>query len=328
MSKSSIAILGAGSVGLGVAATLIEAGADVTLLARGEGTRRLREEGIRVTGVLGEHKIAAGSFAVGDVNNLSALACDILIVTTKTYEVKQALEGIMPAIKAALRPPALLLLQNGWGTADEAKVAMPPGTAIFSGILMIGLERISPTHLHIHAYGDATRVGSLFGADRDLLKPIFDAPRPGFIPFRYDDDIEPIILTKLVYNAALNPLGALRHCTYGDLMTNEETLVMMSAIADEGIRVLKAARGYSRFASGDDYIRGELVPKWLAKVGAHRSSMVQDLEAGRKTEIDYLNGAIIAMGRQCGIATPHNDALVQKIRTAEGTAGENRKAIA
>ena len=326
MSRKSLAVLGAGSVGLGIAATLIEAGADVTLLARGESVRRLRSEGIRITGVLGEHKIAAENFAVEDVNNLPALTCDTLIVTTKTYEVKPALEGIMPAIKA--KPPTLLLLQNGWGTADEAKAVIPKGVPIFSGILMIGLERRNPTHMHIHAYGDATRVGTLFGADRELLKPVFDLPQPGFIPFRYDDDIEPVILAKLLYNICLNPLGALRRATYGELMTNEETLRIMSDIAEEGVKVLKAARNFTRFAGGDGYVRGELVPRWLAKVGPHRSSMLQDLEAGRKTEIDYLNGAILAMGRQFGVATPCNDAIVQQIRAAENTPGKNRKAIA
>jgi 2-dehydropantoate 2-reductase len=93
MSRLPIAILGAGSVGLGVAATLVEAGTDVTLLARGESVRRLREEGMRITGVVGEHAIAPGDFAVEDVNNLSKLDCDILIVATKTYEVKAALEA-------------------------------------------------------------------------------------------------------------------------------------------------------------------------------------------------------------------------------------------
>jgi 2-dehydropantoate 2-reductase len=221
-----------------------------------------------------------------------------------------------------------LLLQNGWGTADEARQVAPKGTPVFSGILMVGLERLSPSHMHIHAYGDATRVGSLFGEDKKALQAIFDAPRPGFIPFAYETDIQPIILTKLLYNICLNPLGALRRMTYGELMTNEETLRLMSDIAEEGIAALKAARGFALFASGEVYVRSELVPKWLAKVGPHRSSMLQDLEAGRKTEIDYLTGAICAMGRQSGIATPRNDAIVRDIRAAAPAAGKNRKATA
>ena len=327
MPQQSISVLGAGSVGLGIAATLVEAGANVTLLARGEAVRQLRDGGIRITGVVGEHAIKPGDFAVEDVNNLPSLSCDLLIVTTKTYEVKPALEGIMPALKTAAQPPALLLLQNGWGTADEAKQIVPKGTPVFSGILMVGLERLSPTHMHIHAYGDATRAGSLFGADKQGLQAIFDLPRPGFIPFRYEDDIEPIVLAKLLYNICLNPLGALRRMTYGELMTNEETLGLMSKIAEEGIKVLKAARGFSRFTNGEAYVRFELVPKWLAKVGAHRSSTLQDLEAGRRTEIDYLNGAICAMGRQFKIETPDNDAIVQQIDAAD-RAAKKRKAIA
>lgn len=310
-----ITVLGAGSVGLGIAATLAEAGADITLLARGEAVERLRTEGMRITGVVGEHMINPGYFAAEDANNLPALACDILIVTTKTYEVAPALKATIPKIKAN----ALLLLQNGWGTADEAKKIMPPGTPIFTGILMVGLERKSPAHMHIHAYGDATRVGSLFGADKKFIQPLFDLPRSGFIPFKYEEDIEPVVLTKLIYNICLNPLGALRHCSYGDLMTNEETLVIMCKIAGEAIQVLKAARGFARFADGDAYVRRELVPKWLAKVGPHRSSMLQDLESGRKTEIDYLNGAICAMGRQFTIETPENDAIVRQIHAAEGS---------
>jgi len=319
------AILGAGSVGLGIAATLAEAGAKVTLVTRGASLQRLQSEGIRITGVVGEHVIVPRDIAVEDVNNLPALACDLLIVTTKTYEVAPALQALMPVLAA--KPPALLLLQNGWGTADEAKNIMPVGTPIFSGILMVGLERKSPVHMHIHAYGDATHVGSMFGDDKKILGPLFNLPRPGFIPFEYEAQIELIILTKLIYNMCLNPLGALRSCTYGDLMRNEETLGIMCRIAGEAIKVLKAVRGFSRFTDGEAYVRGELVPKWLAKVGQHRSSMLQDLESGRKTEIAYLNGAICAMGRQSGIETPNNNAIVRQIEAAEASA-KNRKAIA
>ncbi len=280
-----------------------------------------------MSGVLGDHVITPNDFSVGDTEDLKPadIARDIVIVATKTYEVAPALKNLLPVLKTNTKPPLFVMLQNGWGSTQEAQQILPPEAKIFSGIIMTGFERVSPSHVAILAHADSIRAGSLFGGDTETLQSLFDLSKNAFLPFVPEAKIEQIILGKLIYNICLNPLGALRHCSYGNLMRNEETLAIMSGLADEAIRVLKAARNYMRFTGGNAYVRGELVPRWLSKVGAHRSSMLQDMETGRKTEIAYLNGAICAMGRQFGIETPNNDAIVRQIQAAEA-GGANRKA--
>jgi 2-dehydropantoate 2-reductase len=214
--------------------------------------------------------------------------------------------------------PSYLLLQNGWGSTQEAKNILPQQTPVYSGIIMTGLERLSPSRMHVHVHADAIQTGSLFGESADEIEPLIAVSKRGFFPFHYESEIEPVMLTKLIYNICLNPLGALQRKTYGELLSDEPTLELMGKISGEGIGVLGATRGFCRFADGKEYVRGVLVPKLASKVAAHRSSMLQDLEAGRRTEIDYLNGAIAAMGRAHSIATPHNDRIVSLIRAAEG----------
>ncbi|MGE3622525.1 MAG: ketopantoate reductase family protein [Bdellovibrionales bacterium] len=307
-------ILGAGSVGLGVAASLVKTGARVTLLTRGKSLDALKADGLRVGGVLGTHDIPPREFAVEDAA-ASFTPLDLLIVTTKTYEVAPALKAMAPAFRE--KTPALLLLQNGWGSAEEARAAMPAGTPVFSGSVMSGLERISPSEVRILAHVDAVKAGSLFGDDIGRLAAFIDISKKGFIPFAPEPAIEPVMLAKLLYNICLNPLGALLGSTYGELLRSEAALGLMYRIAEEGVRVLKEVRGFSRFASGEAYVREVLVEKFLPKIAAHRSSMLQDIENGRRTEIGYLNGAIAAIGRSAGVATPCNETIISLIRTAE-----------
>jgi 2-dehydropantoate 2-reductase len=87
--------------------------------------------------------------------------------------------------------------------------------------------------------------------------------------------------------------------------------------ADEAIRVLGATREYKSFDSGLHYVESSLIPIVVPKARAHRSSMLQDIEAGRKTEIDYLNGAVLKMGHSCGIDTSINETVLSLIQAME-----------
>jgi len=88
-------------------------------------------------------------------------------------------------------------------------------------------------------------------------------------------------------------------------------------VADETIRVVHAERGLWLAADGATYVEKTLTPFVLPKAAAHRSSMLQDVEAGRRTEIDYLNGAVVRMGQGRGIATPGNEAVANLVRARE-----------
>jgi 2-dehydropantoate 2-reductase len=312
-------VLGSGSVGLAIAATFAHAGLDVTVLARGSAVQLLRENGITVTGVSGNHHIEPQRLKVSDAENPDPedTDCDFLIVATKAYQVQEALTNLMRGTRTALAPRAVLLLQNGWGSADEARAILPAGTAIFSSIMMIGIERRAPTHVNVNVQASPIRVGTLFGSASTEMEDAVKRGQEGFLPITYEDNIEAAILNKFLFNTCLNAIGAVTKMTYGELVRNEHARQLVTCVADETISVIKAERKLTLAQDGADYVENTLTPFVLPKAAAHRSSMLQDVEAGRRTEIDYLNGAIVRMGKGQSIATPYNDALSGLIRARE-----------
>lgn len=315
-----ITVLGSGSVGLAVAASLAQCGQCVTLLARGSAVSALRERGISVTGVCGDHLIAPDRLRVSDAEEPepASIACDVLIVATKAYQVAAVLKSLMRQADAAVAPKAVLLLQNGWGSADEARAALPIDIPVFSSIMMIGVERRDATHVNVNVQASPIRVGTLFGAASACMKDAVARGKAGFLPITYEDEIEPAILNKFLFNTCLNALGAITRMTYGEMVSNEHTRHLITQVADETIRVVLAERGLALAPDGATYLEKMLTPFVLPKAAAHRSSMSQDVQAGRRTEVDYLNGAVVRMGRNLSIPTPANDILASLVRAHEG----------
>lgn len=289
------------------------------MLARGAAVQLLRQQGITVSGVSGDHRIEPHRLNVADAQNPHPedIDCDVLIVATKAYQVREVLGNLLQKANSSVAPRAVLLLQNGWGSADDARAALPAGAEIFSSIMMIGIERRSPTHVNVNVVASPIRVGTLFAAAPDRMKVAVESGKEGFLPITYEDNIEPAILNKLLFNTCLNAIGALTKMTYGDLVNNAHTRHLITNVADETIRVIQAERKLALARDGAEYVEKLLTPFVLPKAAAHRSSMLQDVEAGRRTEIDYLNGAIVRMGRGNGIATPCNDAVASLIRARE-----------
>jgi 2-dehydropantoate 2-reductase len=312
-------VLGSGSVGLALAASYAQAGQRVTLLARGSSVPQLRQRGIKVTGVCGDHQIEPQRVKVSDAEHPDPedIACDVLIVATKAYQVREVLESLMREAIPAGAPSTVLLLQNGWGSADEAQAVLPAGVALFSSIMMIGIERRSPTHVNVNVQASPIRVGTLFDAPPHGMKDAVERGKSGFLPITYEADVEPAILDKFLFNTCLNAVGAITRMTYGELVSNAHTRHLITQVADETIRVIGAERGIALAPDGTGYVETTLTPFVLPRAAAHRSSMLQDVEAGRRTEIDYLNGAVARIGKAHGLATPCNDAVASLIRARE-----------
>ncbi len=315
MTALRMTVLGSGSVGLAVAASYARAGQNVTLLARGSAVPLLRQNGIQVTGVCGDHRIEPQRLKVCDAEHADPedIACDLLIVATKAYQVRAVLESLMRRAGPADAPSAVLLLQNGWGSADEARAVLPADVAVFSSIMMIGIERRTSTHVNVNVQASPVRVGTVFGAAPGGMKDAVERGQSGFLPITYEDEIEPAILDKFLFNTCLNAIGAITRMTYGELVSNGHTRRLITQVADETIRVIRAERGLALAADGAAYVEKTLTPFVLPRAAAHRSSMLQDVEAGRRTEIDYLNGAVVRMGKDRGIATPCNDAVASLV---------------
>ena len=309
MTKTASTVLGAGSVGLGVAASLALAGQRVTLLTRAASVAALRASSLTVDGLHGAHSLPPGAIAVEDAADPSAAArdCDMLVVTTKTHDIAAALA---PFVADGPGPRAVLSMHNGLGASEAIRAALGPLIPVYASAMMIGLERQGLAHVDIKAAASPILTGALLGDPTVQLEHFVASAQGGFLPIRVDPAIRETILFKLLFNTCMNPTGALTGLTYGALVTSPFALGLIERLADETLAVLAVAFGYVPAPTGGVYVRQTLAPAVLARSAGHRSSMLQDLMAGRRTEIDNLNGAIARLGVQHGVPTPTHDALV------------------
>jgi 2-dehydropantoate 2-reductase len=284
----------------------------VTLLARDGAVATLREAAITVGGMHGEHTLPAGAIAIEDAARPSATArgCDMLVVTTKAHDIGAALA---PFAGTAPAPRAVLSLHNGLGASEAIRAALGPAIPVYASAMMIGLERQGLAHVAIKAAASPINTGPLLGDETAPLERFVAAAQSGFLPIRVDPAIRETVLFKLLFNTCMNPTGALTGLTYGDLVSHPATLGLIERLAEETLAVLAAEFAYRPAPSGAAYAREILAPAVLARSAGHRSSMLQDIAAGRRTEIASLNGAIARLGRKAGIATPSHDALIDLI---------------
>jgi 2-dehydropantoate 2-reductase len=205
-----------------------------------------------------------------------------------------------------------VLCLNGWGGAERFAQGLPQDR-IFNASVTTGFQRHGWTRVEITVHGDDIHVGSLFGASARELAPLCDAISKGGIPCSVSTAMEADLWAKLLYNCALNPLAALLGVPYGALGENPESRAILEAVVREIFALLDATGRTTRWVSADSYLDfffGQLLPP----TRGHESSMLQDLRAGRPTEIDALNGAIAVLGRAAGVATPVNDALATLVK--------------
>lgn len=306
----SWAIVGAGGIGLTFATMLCESGHSVHLVCRPWQMDALRSEGAFVTGLFGEHH--AHPITVDDVMALPS-ELDIYGVATKAYDT----ENVAASLAKVIRKSAVVVsLQNGLGNV-EALMAALPHCRVLGARIIFGAERIGANRAKVTVCADDVVVAPPRKSEwvEDARLVASSCNRSG-IPCRSDLDITPWLWGKVLYNAALNPLGALLGMTYGELAENEITRAAMNAAIEEAFSVAGAVGAPLQWRSAQEYIEhfyGKLVPP----TAAHRSSMLQDLEAGKRTEIDALNGAIARLGEMHGIPTPINSAFVRWIKRRE-----------
>ena len=130
------------------------------------------------------------------------------------------------------------------------------------------------------------------------------------------DDILPFIWAKVLYNCALNPLAALLRVPYGELGKNQETRAIMKEIVTE-IYQIAAWRSIALPQKSAEEYFDHLIDQLIPATASHHASMLQDLQKGRRTEIDALNGAISQMAAAQGLAAPNNCLITRLIHFCE-----------
>jgi len=233
--------------------------------------------------------------------------CDFGIVATKAMHTSAAIA----ATAHAFADGCVATVQNGLGNEEaiaEHVARVIRGTTFPAGKI------VSPGHVQWDVKGDTT-----FGpfeakpAPADAIARLADACTRGGMPTQAVADARGPQWRKVIFNASTNPIGALTGLTHGRVCEDPPLRSLVSALVDEG-KAVAAAQEIVLDADPEELIDHAARPDVAY---AHKASMLQDVEARRPTEIDYLNGGIVRFGEEHGVPTPHNRAIWALVRGLE-----------
>jgi 2-dehydropantoate 2-reductase len=311
-----ILIVGAGAVGLGVGSCLIGPERRVRFAARPDAVAAFREEGLVRSGIFGTVAAKPDAFdAVASLDALPRRAVDWILVCVKSYDSEEAARALAERSWLLHDGTRIVLFQNGWGNA-EVFAGRLPRERVYAARVITGFRRSAPNRVEITVHAAPVHIGSPFGFDAEPLAGLARAIDAGGLPCRIVSDITRDLWAKMLYNCALNPLGAILGVPYGALAKAEATRAIIEGIVREVFAVMAAEDFATDWEAADEYL-GDFYGKILPPTAEHESSMLQDLRAGKRTEIDALNGAVVKLAERSGIPTPVNAALTSLIRFLE-----------
>ena len=299
-----LAVLGPGALGCLLAALLREAGAEVSLVDYRPGrVARLRLRGIQVYTLEGVHRVI--EVPIGLAPEVGP--CDLTIVTVKAYQTEIAARALPELMSQG---GVALTLQNGLGNLEA--IARTVGThRLLAGVGLLGVTRQDEGRI-IYAGRGVIYIGAPSGSQVSAreVAAVVDLFRGAGLECQPREDIEAVLWEKLVINVGINPLTALLRVPNGALLKLPEAWEVAVAAAVEAQAVAQAA---GLTLSGDPAARLRQV---CADTAANRSSMLQDILAGRPTEIEAMNAQVATRGRALGLPTPVNDLLTLLLRAA------------
>ncbi|MCX7677834.1 MAG: 2-dehydropantoate 2-reductase [Spirochaetes bacterium] len=291
-SKHKIGIVGAGAMGCLFAHYFVRANIDVMLYDLPSRIALLKN-GIRVAlfdGLTSETYVSVSS-TPSELND-----CSIVFIFVKSYSTRDAALAISPYLN---RDTILVTLQNGIGNKEILQEIFPNNRIVY-GATTIGAHI---NHEGIICEGGKGNIiiGSSNKVALENVCALFHATE---LPVECTSQPDLAVWRKAIINAAINPLGALLGITNGEIILSPQLRHIQKKIIREAVQVASSL--------GITLISEELVEETsevCKKTARNRCSMLQDIEAGRKTEIDSINGKIIQLAQLAGISTPYNDAI-------------------
>lgn len=313
-------IYGAGAIGSVLGGFLHNAGCDVTFAGRGLHFKALKETGLFITGIWGEQMIPPEEIQTLDATDRET-RFSVILLCVKSKDTIASVAEAAPLLEDC---GIMVSMQNGLNNWEAVASRVGEERTVGARVIF-GSEIVEPGHARVTVNADDVLIGEPFlQVEHALLEGLqSDLARSG-IPTRAvsQDEIWAAIWGKVLYNCSLNPLGALLEVPYGRLGESEETRGIIRVVIEEIFAVMRARGVRVQQKDAGEYYRF-LLGRQLPPTVGHRASMFQDILAGRRTEIDSLNGAISAYGRQYGVPTPYNDLLVSLIKFKEKRANSS-----
>jgi len=295
-----VAVVGAGAMGCLYAAAFHRAGADVTLVdVNPEHISAINQRGLELDTRAGVETLPLPAVRPEEANE----PADLVLLFTKTFHTDAALAGV----KAVIGPGThVLTLQNGLG--NEAVARHVARDRVIAGVSTLPSDLLGPGRVRSHGEG-GSKIHPAFGGDTAFAQQVADLLTTGGLPTHLEPDIQAAIWSKAIFNAAMNTLCALTLRTPGFLGAHEEAQALIRAVVLEGV----AAANANGVAIEAQPIL-DLTRVSVTDHADHEASMLQDVKAGRPTEVDAINGAIVRAAREAGVATPVTETLWRLVK--------------
>lgn len=316
--QTRVCVYGAGSVGVYVGGRLRATGVPVSLIGRPRIGEQLQAHGLHLSDWQGAKVDLAPHEIDFHTDDVIAEAADLIIVTVKsaaTEEVGRALAGRLA------RDTVVMSLQNGIGNARVLARHLPDNP-VLSGMISFNIVQQGEGRFH------AGTEGELMSAPHPLLQALLPFFREGAVPLELREDMPEVQWAKLLMNLN-NAINALSGIPLFDELSQRDYRRCLALLVSETLALLQRAeiqpaklmpipmRLLPRLLDSPDWLFRRLARRLLAIDPLARSSMWEDLEAGRPTEIDWINGEVLRLAQRLGETAPANTRIVELIRAAE-----------
>lgn len=317
--SAKIAVLGAGLIGTYVGGRLAAVGADVTLIGRPRGLEEIRAHGLRLTDLRGaDLSLPADRLTLTD--DAAAMAgADLILLAVKSPATAEAAAQIASAARPGV---PVMSLQNGVSNADELRRALP-GRPVIAGMVPFNVAKPAAAHYHQGTGGD------LHADDNPVIAPFVPLFAAAGLPLALSSDMPGVMWGKLVINLnnavnALSGLTLLQQLSQRDYrrcvsLSQREALGLLRRTGIKPAQVLAVPTWLMPYIMAlPDKLYRKVMARSGTRVDKHaRSSMADDLAQGRRTEVDYLNGEVVALAGRLGRRAPVNARIVELVRRAE-----------
>ncbi|RLI31509.1 2-dehydropantoate 2-reductase [Candidatus Bathyarchaeota archaeon] len=299
-----IAVVGSGAMGSLYGGLLADAGEDVTLIdIWKEHVDAINTRGLKISGASGERLVRVRA----TTNPAEVGTVDLIMIFVKAYDTRKAAQDALPMVGPET---VFLTLQNGLGNVEQIEEVAGKGRVV-AGATTHGSTLVGPGEV-FHAGKGLTYIGELTGEITERVKRIAETFNRAGIETHISQNIQGIIWKKILINVGINAITAITGLRNGEILLVPEVKEIVRKAVLEAAEVAKAAGITVEMEDpvAEVYKVAELTAK-------NKSSMLQDVERGRRTEIDAINGAIVRIGKQYGVDTPVNETLVAAVKGIE-----------
>ena len=306
-----ITVIGSGNIGSLLGALLTDSGEDVTLVEiRDDLVQTISKEGICIETSEGTKK----TIPVNIVKDISSTtAPDLLIVAVKGYSTRSAAESALGVIG---KDTYILSVQNGAGNIETIAEVIKDNNRILGGVFYCNVTPLAVNHILWVTGTGGLKIGPMNGIIDSMVEEVARTFRKARIDVDIYANVQDAIWNKVIQNAPLSLATAL-HLTNDEVMAYPSTRMLMHKIAEEQIAVCRAKK--INLVNPEDPIQPLLATLKMFKESGKKpkSSMLQDMEAGRRTEIDTITGCVVEEGKRYNVPTPVNETLMLLVKAME-----------